>query len=69
MAVDVFIDGLRTSSRPGKGPRLELVFSHAGGSRTVGTVDGVTTVYIGGVYEWQADVAIAAPTDHPPRHP
>ncbi|MEZ6008746.1 MAG: hypothetical protein R3F05_13410 [Planctomycetota bacterium] len=35
MAVDVFIDGLRTSSRPGKGPRLELVFSHAGGSRTV----------------------------------
>ena len=24
----------------------------ADGSRTVGTVDGVTTVFIGGVYEW-----------------
>ncbi|MGE0192499.1 MAG: hypothetical protein AB7T63_10720 [Planctomycetota bacterium] len=35
MAVDVFIEGLRTTSRPGRGPRLELVFSHAGGSRTV----------------------------------
>ncbi|MCB0070508.1 MAG: hypothetical protein KDE20_03580, partial [Caldilineaceae bacterium] len=29
------------------------------GSRTVGTVDGVTTVYIGGVYEWQAGAATA----------
>ena len=31
----------------------------ADGSRTVGTVDGVTTVYIGGVYEWQAGASTA----------
>jgi len=29
------------------------------GSRIVGTVDGVTTVYIGGVYEWQAGASTA----------
>jgi RHS repeat-associated protein len=31
----------------------------ADGSRTVGTVDGVTTVYIGGIYEWQAGASTA----------
>ena len=31
----------------------------ADGSRTVGAVNGVTTVYIGGIYEWQAGAATA----------
>ena len=31
----------------------EFVYD-AGGSRVVGTVNGMTTLYIGGVYEWQA---------------